>query len=135
MSNSGVGATYVFSFKFLTADFLNCIIQLMLSAEVGIGEDLLIKGPRVCDDSSDIHANIARIGSGTRHVTVASNSSIVEKKVTIDAAGGQAREADLIPPTDVDNGIRKVKPLKMVQYSLLLQTWVICQSSKVQTRK
>lgn len=93
----------------------------MLGAEVGIGEDLLVKGPRVCYDSRDIHANIARIGPGTRYVAVTSNSSIVGEKVAIDTTGGQAWEADLIPPTDVDNGIRKVKPLEMVQYGLLLQ--------------
>ena len=92
----------------------------MLGAEVGIGEDLLINGPRVCDDSSDVHANIARIGSGRRYVTTASNSSIVKKKVTVNAAGGKARKADLIPPTDVDEGIREVQPLNMVQYGLFL---------------
>jgi len=86
----------------------------MLSAEVGIGENLLIKGPWVCDDSSHIHANIARIGPGTRYVTIASNGSIVEKKVAIDAAGGQARKTDLIPPTDIDDGIREVQPLNTI---------------------
>lgn len=86
----------------------------MLSAEVGIGEDLLVKGPRVGDDTSNIYTNIAGIGSGTRYVTAASNSTIIEEKVAINAAGGQAGKADLVPPTNVNDSIGKVQPLNMV---------------------
>ena len=100
--------TYIFSCYFLAADFLNCIIQLVLSAEVSIGENLLVKGPSVGDDTSNIYANVARIGPGTRYITTASNSTIIEEKVAINAAGGQAGKTDLVPPTDVDDGIRKV---------------------------
>jgi hypothetical protein len=86
----------------------------VLSVEVGIGEDLLVKGPRVSDDMSNIYTNIAGISPGTRYITSASNSTIIEEKVAINAAGGQAGKADLVPPTDINDGIRKVQPLNMV---------------------
>lgn len=100
--------TYIFPFYFLAADSLNCIIQLVLSAEVSIGENLLVKRPRVSDDTSNIYADIAGIGPGTRYVTAASDGTIIQKKVAINTSGGQAGKADLVPPTDVDDGIRKM---------------------------
>jgi hypothetical protein len=126
--------TYILSFYFLAAEFLNCIIQLVLSAEVSIGKDLLVQGPRVGDDTSNIYANIAGIGPGTRYVTASSNSSIIEEKVAINATRWQAGKADLVPPTDVDDSIRKMYSLNMIQDVLLLQTQTICQSFDIEAK-
>jgi hypothetical protein len=76
----------------------------MLSAEVSIGEDLLVKGPRVGDNTSNIYTNIVGISPGIRYITSASNSTIIKEKVAINAAGGQAGKADLVCPPSIDVG-------------------------------
>jgi hypothetical protein len=80
--------TYIFSFNFLTTDSLHHVVKLMLGAKVGVGKDLLIEGSGVCDNTSNVYTDVSGISPGTRHVTVASNGSVVEKKVTVDATEG-----------------------------------------------
>jgi hypothetical protein len=82
--------------------------------EVSIGKDLLVKGPRVSNDTSNIYTNIVGISPGTRYITSASNSTIIEEKVAINAARGQVGKADLVLLTNINNSIRKVQPLNMV---------------------
>lgn len=94
----------------------------MLCEEFGVGKDLLVEGSRVGDDTSNIDANVAGIGPGRRYITASSNRTVVEKKISINAAGRQTGKTNLVPPTDVDDGIRKMQSLDMVQDVLLLHT-------------
>lgn len=124
----GGGEQYVLSRDFLAAKHLNRIIHLVMGAEVGVGQDLLVYGPGIRYNAGDILADVSEVGSGGGNVAVACDEGTVEQEVTVEATGGQAREADLVPPADVDDGIGQVQPLDVVQHGLLLHMRAVSQS-------
>lgn len=93
----------------------------MLGTKVGVGENLPVQSPRVGDNASHVDTHVTGIYSAGQYFTRASNGGIIQEKVFVNATRRQAGQADLIPPTDVNDSIGKVNSLDVVQRSLFLQ--------------
>jgi hypothetical protein len=92
----------------------------MLCANIGVGEDLVIEGPRVRDDTGDIGPDVAGICPGGRNIAVSSNRGVVEKQVAIQASRGETGKANLVPPANIDNGVGEVNTLDVVKNGLFV---------------
>ncbi|OAL55151.1 DUF521-domain-containing protein [Pyrenochaeta sp. DS3sAY3a] len=67
-----------------------------------------LQSPRVRDDCSDVNTNVSVIGPRRWDIAATANAAAVEKQIAVEATRRQARKTDLVPPANVNNGVRKV---------------------------
>lgn len=70
-----------------------------------VGENLLVQGAWVGDNHSHVATDVSQIGQGGGHVAIADNLVVTRSHGIVDAPGGEAGVGQLVPPTNIDDGV------------------------------
>lgn len=92
---------------------------------LAISENSFIQRPRVSNDSRDIFSYIAVIYKRPGCIAVTDDLRSRVFCLDPDLSRRQGWQGQLIPPANIDSGVREVQGLNMVQYVFLLR-FVTC---------
>lgn len=113
--------TYVVSVDLLLADLLHQAVNLVLRGDQVVGENLLVQGARVIDDQSHVATDIAQVGERRWHVSIADDLIVTGGHRIVDAAGEKARVGELVPPTDINDGVGEPELADLVVDNFFLE--------------
>lgn len=77
-----------------------------MGAKIAAGEHLLVQGTRIRNDAGNVFANVSAVDPRRGDIAVTRDVGAVKEEVVIETTGGQARDADLVPPADIDGSVR-----------------------------
>jgi hypothetical protein len=113
--------TYVVSVDLLLTDLLHQAVDLILRGDQVVGENLLVQGAWVFDDQSHVATDIAQVGERRWHVSIADNLIVAGGHRIVDAAGEKARVGELVPPTDINDGVGEPELADLVVDNFFLE--------------
>lgn len=111
---------YIVAVNLLLADLLHEIVDLVLCRDQVVCQDLLVQRPIVRDDHCHVAANVAQVGQGRGHVSVADNLIVARRHGVVDATRAKARVRQLVPPADIDDGVWEPHLADLVVHNLFL---------------
>jgi hypothetical protein len=127
-------ATYVVSINLFLAEFFHQIVDLILREDQVVGEDLLVQSTRVGDDQGYVATDVSQIGQSCGHVAITDDFIVARRHGVVDAPGGEAGVGQLVPPADIDDGVRNPQLADLVIDDLFLYTATIVISSMTDER-
>lgn len=114
------GRTYEFPLNLLTTQLFDRIKNPRRRHDGIVRENHFVLCPRVNDDLGDVFPDISQIGKCAGCAAVADQLIVGSGHGIVDFAGGEARSCDLIPPADVDDGVRDFDLFDVVVYFFFL---------------
>lgn len=120
MENRTGSTTYVVAVDFLLTNLFEKVVDLVLSENGVVGEDHLVQSAVVEDDARHVATNVSQVCDGGRGVTVANELIVGRGHGIVDSAGFETGVRELVPPTDIDNGVGQVELLDVVVDGFLL---------------
>ena len=115
-----LSGTYVVAVDLLLTNLLHQVVDPVLCRYEVVGEDLLVQSTGVLDDQSHVATDIPEISQGSRHVSIADDLVVTRGHGIVDTAGGQTGVSQLVPPTDIDEGVGEPQLADLVVDNLFL---------------
>lgn len=103
-------------------------VDLLLRPDLIIREDVFVQSPVVSNDFLHVFPNISKVSEASGVRAILSNDRSREFERIVYLARWKRRERNLVPETNVDDGVRQVDLLDMVQDDFFLQ---ICQTCRL----
>lgn len=113
--------TYIVSVDLLLTDFLHKTVDLVLSGNQVVGENLLVQGARVIDDESHVATDVTQVGERRRHVSIADDLIVTGGHGIVDAAGEKTGVGKLVPPADINDGVGEPELADLVVDNFFLE--------------
>lgn len=112
--------TYVFPLQLLSANPLDRVPYFLLRQELAVREHHLVERARVDNDPRDVPPDVGEMGHGGGHGAIAEDVLGRPEEAGVEAARGETRRADLVPPADVDGCVGEVELPDVVEDVLFL---------------
>lgn len=113
--------TYIVPLDLLLADLLQKVIDLILRQDRVVGEDHLVQRAVINNDFGDVASNISEVRQGKRSVAITDDFVVRCSHGIVGSSGTEAGVRKLVPPTDVDDGVRKSELFDVVVHCLFLE--------------
>lgn len=115
-----VCAPYVVAINLFFTELLHELINLVLGGDKVIGEDLLVKSAGIGDNHGHVATDVSQVGQSSRHVAITDNLIVTGCHGVVDTPGGKAGVGKLVPPTDIDDGVRQPQLTDLIVNNFLL---------------
>lgn len=107
MSVDSIPRTYVVSVDLLLGQFLHQIIDLVLTQNQVIGENLLVKGAGIRNNHRHVSTNVPQVSQSCGHISISDDLVVAGGHGIINTSGREAGVRKLVPPSHIDDGVRK----------------------------
>lgn len=110
--------TYIVPLDLLPAHFFHQIIDLVRRDDLAVRKDHPVEGSWICDNPGHVASHVGDVRQGSGHVAVPRDVVIpngVGKSGVVCPSGWQFKDETLVPPADVDDGVRKTELFDVVQ--------------------
>lgn len=113
-------ATYVVAVNLLLTNLLEKVVDLVLGDNSVVGKNHLVQSAVIEDDAGHVATNVSQVCDGGRSITVAHEFIVGCGHGVVDPARFETRVGELVPPTDIDDGVGQVELLNVVVDSFFL---------------
>lgn len=114
MSVDSIPRTYVVSVDLLLGEIFHQFVDLVLTQDQVVGENLLVEGAGVGNDHRHVSTNVPQISQCCGHISISNDLVVAGGHGIIDTSGREAGVRKLVPPADIDDGVRKPKLADLV---------------------
>jgi hypothetical protein len=89
-------------------------VDFLLSPDLVIGKDVFVQGSLIGDNLGNVFSNVSQVCHACSVRAILSNDGGGKFERIVNLARRQRRKRDLIPQTDIDDGVGEIDFLDMV---------------------